>query len=304
MAQTMHIVLSADNTYAKYMAVTIVSVLCNKAEEDVLFFHVLDGGIQPENREKILEAVARRGSEVEFVPVDPSLLSGRALHITEKNHVTPATYYRLLIPSLIHAERCIYLDCDMICRASLGPLWNTDLGGKIAAAVKDIDEDRHSVRLGLKRYFNAGMLVLDLSMMRKLNTQKRFFEFLQEHHEKIVQHDQDILNCVLHDRIHELDMTWNCQVAKTRKCKEAGFHNLSRSAKVLHFIGHRKPWLRGCRAPERANYWMYLQKTPWKESFFHRIWRILGRLSDASENSIEDTDNCRYFNEVLGGSRQ
>lgn len=254
MAQTMHIVLSADEAYAKYMAVTMVSVLCSKAEEDALFFHALDGGIRPENREKILEAAARRGAEVEFVPVDPSLFSGRALHITEKNHVTPATYYRLLIPSLIHADRCIYLDCDMICRASLAPLWNTDLGGRIAAAVKDIDEDRHSARLGLKRYFNAGMLVLDLSMMRKLNIQKRFFEFLQEQHELIVQHDQDVINSVLDGKIKELDMTWNAQVSFTRQCRKSGFFDRGKNACIIHYIGHKKPWMYDKSVPYRCEY--------------------------------------------------
>jgi len=275
MSEAMHIVLSSDDNYAKYLAVTIVSVLCNKDKSDSLSFHILDGGIQHENRNKIEAMVKERGASIEFLAIDQSLFSGKVLNITEKNHVTLATYYRLLIPSLIKADRCIYMDCDMICRTSLAPVWRTELGSNIAAAVKDIDEDKQSERLELNRYFNAGFFFMDLKAMREEGTQEQFFGFIEEYHDQIVMHDQDVLNCVLHGRIHELDMTWNCQVTKTHKCKDIGFHKLSHTANILHYIGRKKPWVRGCRAPGRGEYWKYLQETPWRESKLSNFIHIL-----------------------------
>ncbi len=253
----MHVVLSSDDNYAKYLAITIVSVLCNRADGDNLNFHILDGGITQQNRDKIESMVADRGASIELLPIDQALFSGKVLNITEKNHVTLATYYRLIIPSLLQADRCIYMDCDMICRASLVPVWKADLGNCIAAAVKDIDEDKQSERLGLTHYFNAGFFLMDLKAMREEGTQKQFFRFIEEHHDRIIMHDQDVLNCVLHGRIYELDMTWNCQVTKTHKCRETGFHDLSRTANVLHYIGRKKPWVKGCRAPGCTAYWDY-----------------------------------------------
>lgn len=257
MRNDIHVVLSADDNYARPLAVTMLSVLCNRAENDVLFFHVLDGGITEAKRCHIRSMTDSRGAKVEFIPVSAELFSGMCLNITKENHVSLATYYRLLIPSLVHASRCIYMDCDMICRSSLASLWNTQLNDCIAAAVKDIDEDKQSARLGLTRYFNAGLFLMDLDAMRREDIQKDFFHFLEEPYERIVMHDQDVLNCVLDGRIHELDRTWNCQVAKTHKCKETGFHALSRTANILHFIGHKKPWMWGCRAPGRMSYWKY-----------------------------------------------
>lgn len=268
MAAPMHVVLSADDKYAKYLAVTIVSVLSNRAEGDEMVFHVLDDGIRQENRRKIVELVTNHRGFIEFVPVDQQMFSGKVLNITAENHVTLATYYRLLIPSLIKVERCIYMDCDMVCRASLAPLWKTDLEDCIAAAVKDIDEDKQSVRLQLKRYFNAGFLLMNLTAMRIEGIQERFFHFIEQYYDRIVMHDQDVLNWVLHGRIHELDMTWNCQVAKTHKCRETGFYELSRKANILHFIGHRKPWMHGCGAPERNEYWKYRRELPWNKKFW------------------------------------
>lgn len=273
MRNDIHVVLSADDNYARPLAVTMLSVLCNRAEDDALFFHVLDGGITEANRCRIGKMTESKGVKIEFLAVSADLFSGMPLNITKENHVSLATYYRLLIPSIVHAPRCIYMDCDMICRSSLAALWNTQLNDCIAAAVKDIDEDKQSARLGLTRYFNAGLFLMDLDAMRREDIQKDFFHFLEEQHERIVMHDQDVLNCVLDGRIHELDMIWNCQVAKTHKCRESGFYDLSNTARILHFIGHKKPWMWRCNTPKRSIFWTYLQKTPWKESFLCNIIR-------------------------------
>ena len=267
MSDTMHIVLSSDDNYARPLAVTIMSVLCSKAKDDSLSFHILDGGITADNRRRLSDMVTARNAAIEFIPISAELFSGKTLNITSQNHVSLATYYRLLIPALIAADRCIYMDCDMICRTSLAPLWSTPLGSDLAAAVKDIDENKQGDRLGLKRYFNAGLFLMDLEAMRREHTQEAFFRFLEEHHDRIVMHDQDVLNCVLEGRIHELDMAWNCQVAKTHKCRETGFHALSSTANILHFIGHRKPWHWKCKSPGRAEFWKYAEKAMWDITF-------------------------------------
>jgi len=275
---SIHIVLSSDDNYARYLAVTIVSVLANRAEDDKLVFHILDGGIRQKNREIIAKLVANYGGSIEFLTVDQSLFSGKMLNITAQNHITLATYYRLLTPSLIKADRCIYMDCDMICCSSLVPVWRTEFDGYLAAAVQDISDKELAPRLGVKNYFNAGFFLFNLRAMREEGIQERFFRFIEEHHDRILMHDQDVLNAVLEGRIFELDKRWNCQVCKTRACKEKGFHTLSRNASVLHYLGRRKPWVKGCRAPGREQYWKYLEMTPWKMSAAEKIRFQIGDI--------------------------
>ncbi len=272
MPEMIHVVLAADDRYAAHLGVVMASILHHRSEESVTF-HVLDGGICPENREKLCAVTRTCGADPVFHSVNADCFSQLDLRIQKGDHVTKAAYYRLLLPSLLKERRCIYMDCDMICRSSLKPLWDTELGACPAAAVRDIDEDRHTARLGLARYFNSGLLLMDLERMRKEALQQDFLRCMKEQAERIVMHDQDVINIVLQGRMLELDMTWNCQVARTRKCRETGFHALSRTANVLHFIGHRKPWTRGCRAPERRQYRTYLQLTPWRESLVRRLLR-------------------------------
>lgn len=257
MCNAIHVVLSSDDNYTRPLAVTMLSALYNRRKDDILFFHILDGGIAEANRRRISAMTENLHAAVEFISVPADLFSGMTLNITRENHVSLATYYRLLIPSLVQATRCIYMDCDMLCRASLAPLWETSLDGYLAAAVIDIDEDKQSTRLSLKRYFNAGLFLMDLDAMRREGIQKIFFRFIEEYYERIIMHDQDVLNCVLEDRIYKLDKTWNCQVSKTHKCKEMGFYELSKTANILHFIGHKKPWMWNCKAPGRVEYWKY-----------------------------------------------
>lgn len=275
----MHVVLSADNNYARPLAVTMMSVLCNRRDDDDIFFHVLDGGIHPGNRHRIIDMVTARSASIEFLSIPSDLFSGMSLNITAENHISLAAYYRLLIPSLIKADRCIYMDCDMICRTSLAPLWNTPLDNNLAGAVKDIDEDKQRQRLGLRRYFNSGLFLMNLRGMREESCQEKFFHFIKSESSRIVMHDQDVLNCVLHNRIYELDMTWNCQVCKTHQCHITGFYDLSKNASILHFIGHKKPWMFGCTSPMSniyKDYFKYIPFSKLKYSLFMLLNNLYG----------------------------
>lgn len=274
MKRLLHVALAADDRYVRPLGVTMASVLCNRDGEDIRF-HVLDDGISPAGRKRLRDEAESFGSSVSFLPVNAAVLDALDLRILADHHVTRAAYCRLLLPSLLPEDRCLYMDCDMICRSGLGALWDTDLGSCAVAAVRDIDEDVHCARLGLDRYFNSGLLLMDLAAMRREHLQERFLRFIAERADSIVMHDQDVLNVVLGERIRALDMTWNCQLNRTRKCRTSGFHALRRTANILHFIGRRKPWVRGCNAPCRREYWKYVQKTPWKEPFLPALLHAL-----------------------------
>ena len=277
MQDMMHIVLSSDANYGIYMGVTIFSALRNKSDGDSFFFHILDGGIASRDKELLMRMIGEAGSRAEFIPVDDRRFDGMSLNL-ESHHVTIAAYYRLFIPTLLDIPRCIYLDCDMIIRGSLMPLWQTDLHGSIAAGVPDINADLSQKRLGLDSYVNSGMLLMDIDAMRKENIQERCLETIRNNPEKLRYHDQDVLNMVLRHRILILGKEWNCQICKTHKCRETGFFALRDSAPVLHYIGHRKPWHRRCRTPKRLQFWLYLQQSPWAEAPAMHAWHVFRSL--------------------------
>lgn len=91
--------------------------------------------------------------------------------IVPPGHITQAMYYRYLFADMLPktVTRLIYLDADIICKGNILPLWQTDLQGKVLGAVRDWGEAKSCDRIGLKngRYFNSGVLLLDLTKWRQ-----------------------------------------------------------------------------------------------------------------------------------------
>ncbi|AIR09843.1 Putative bifunctional glycosyl transferase, family 8 [Ligilactobacillus salivarius] len=94
----------------------------------------------------------------------------------------------MLLPELLpDVKRILYLDVDMLILDSLGELYRTDLGNNILGVVRDFPftNDKSSWSYFLlgefgNRYFNSGMLLMDLVAMRENNIVSRFMEFILE----------------------------------------------------------------------------------------------------------------------------
>lgn len=97
----------------------------------------------------------------------------------DKARLPIGTYFRIIVPEVLtDLERVIYLDTDMVVNASLTPLWQTPLEGNFIGACEDSLVFYHrrvnaeSVLFGKQgeRYFNAGMMLMDLKLMRQYST--------------------------------------------------------------------------------------------------------------------------------------
>ena len=97
--------------------------------------------------------------------MDSTLIDNLPLSKAEGlNHISKATYYRLLIADILPKEidRVLYLDCDIIVNDSLEELWGIDMTGKAIAASPQIGSGHDCERLGYPiedGYFNAGQFL-------------------------------------------------------------------------------------------------------------------------------------------------
>ncbi|MBR2694122.1 MAG: hypothetical protein IKE69_07900 [Thermoguttaceae bacterium] len=96
-------------------------------------------------------------------------------------------------------KKISYLDCDTIVRGNLSELWNTDLDGAALAGVID----RSAIELwgdytktltygGIPGHLNAGVLMMNLDLIRALKTDKAALELLNTLFYQFA--DQDVLN--------------------------------------------------------------------------------------------------------------
>lgn len=162
---------------------------------------------------------------------------------------TEAAYLRLALPAAFVDEyrRVLYLDSDVYIRGGdFSALLDLPLGGRAVAAVRDNIQWRSPNRrpeqfrlLGLptSRYFNSGLLLIDVPAFNASGLLARCLAFAKAHEGRMIGHDQNLLNCVLRGDWGELHPVWNWQYTRASMLFEA-----MEGAHMLHFIGAKKPW--------------------------------------------------------------
>lgn len=290
----MTIVLATDDRFAQHCAVTMRTVLSHN--EDVEFY-VLTEGLTTANVAR-LRAVAG-SSPLHVCQVDSQALQGFPMPEVRTEKISIATYYRLFITQLLPAtvSRVLYLDCDLVVRGSLLPLWQTDLTGKALAAVHYPDcptMARNCQRLDIaphrpnpqthepptSGYFNAGVLLMNLDYWRSHHLPQRYFDFISEGKYPLRQRDQDVLNAVTSDETASLPWQYNVMGNELATIKEivtgeqlAYVEALEKVEPVIvHFSFRLKPWEFGCRNPYRHEYRRALRQTPYRGARLQFSW--------------------------------
>lgn len=267
-----NICLSSDDNYAQHLGVTIASILKTAKKSDDLHFYILDGGISEKNKHNLLSLKSIKNFHMEFLSVNEKDFEKCPLM---GNHITIATYYRFMIPTLLpQLDKILYLDCDIIVNDSLSRLYNEDISEYWMAGVEDLGYYQH--RRLLKRetesfYVNAGILLLNLKKWREDGIEQKLFEFAEKNAEILVHQDQDVLNMVLNEKTKPLDYKWNVQDSFFRP-GDINIHPnkvLLKKAKknpaIIHFTGKAKPWSDFKSLPKAHLYLKYLKYTPWNK---------------------------------------
>ena len=277
------IVMAFDENYAPHAAACMLSAILNAARGDFLHFFILaDSALATVTRRRIEQVCMRAGAPITFLDVDPRAFDGLPLN---RGHVSRATYYRLAIPEMIPTEikRVIYLDADAIVVDDLAALWEADMQGAALAACPDEGGAMQSARLNLPsthRYFNAGLLLLDLEKLRAMDFKGGAIKTYARNAADIELQDQDILNLMFCNETAYLPLRFNAnsslfvfnRLAPSYSDAEA----LAAAADpaILHFTDAKKPWRANCAHPLRHIYWRFRNQTPWRENFASKIARL------------------------------
>ena len=249
------IVFAADESYGMPLATAIRSLIEANEKISEVEIYVLSNGISNRTQARVAESFAGFAMRLHWLPVDLTTYSDfRTLHYASK-----MTFARLQIPDLLpaHIERALYLDADVLILRDITELLLTDLGAAPLGAVLDsMDRERPLVDHrpagvpAVTRYFNAGMLLVDLKNWRAAQVSERAFRFL-EANPQTPYADQDALNVACDEVWIELDERWNFQ----RSRDLPAFRSASPSAPaILHFVTADKPWYPNTRNRNAALY--------------------------------------------------
>lgn len=273
------IIFSTDNKYAPHCAAAIASILLNCKSNVNFRFHIFDGNISIKNKSKLNNLKKIRNFEINFYNMKKYNFSEFALN---RSYISEATYYRLMMLDVLpkNLEKVIYLDCDIIVEQDIKEFWDSNITGFYAGVVEDEGSVLQIRRMNLplkNNYFNAGILLLNLNELRKINFKEKCFEYYQKNKSIITLQDQDILNGVLNGKCKFLPLKWNANAriylgnSLERKYSindeiEAGYNPA-----IIHYTDIQKPWKIICNHPLKNEYWKYRQMTPFKYNYV-KLW--------------------------------
>lgn len=250
-----NIIFAVNDSYASKLAVTIISILENNNNENFCFY-ILSSDFSKKSKQNIEKIKQKyQNWSIKYITPEKALFENLKLNI---EYISIETYYRYIIANiLINSDKALYLDADLVVNGSLSELYKTDLTGYYCAGVKDshIEKSGYKTKLGFSDtdlYINAGVLLLNLDMIRQENLVEKLFKNTHELSNTISYQDQDIINITFKNKIKELDSIYNFATINAKEEKDK-----RNSAIIIHYTGKRKPWHKGCKNKVRKIWFKY-----------------------------------------------
>ena len=281
----MHIALSTDDRYSMACGVCIASIYENHKSDDV-HVHVLTSGLSKANVARFMELAAGYGRHIDIIQVKDEYFSGLKL----STRFPVSIYYRLLLPRVLESDRVLYLDCDIIVNGNLRPLYDHSMpDGCPAVVVEDQWSDDMEVksRAGVTvRYFNSGVMLMNLDCWRRNQIAQKCVEFIHDNPERCVYPDQDALNHVIGNSVIFAEYGYNFQELmygdrKHLRLDPSKFEMIDKwigCPAVIHYSGYHKPWYTDTTHPKADVFLDYLRKSPWKNARLRAYFGIIEKL--------------------------
>ncbi len=279
------IFFAVDDGYCPFLAVAIQSLIDNSSAENTYLIKILHTDISDENKKKIAK-YERENVDIEFVDLNYYIQKVKDKLYT-RDYYSKTTYFRLFLPNLYpQYDKVLYLDSDIVILDDIAKLYNTDMGDNlVAAAPDDVIQFNEVFQVYVekvvgvadyRRYFNAGILLMNLDEMRKFKFQEKFLYSLDRITFAVAQ-DQDYLNRLCKGRVKLIDRIWNRMPIADPKIK-------TENVKLVHYNLAFKPW-HFEDILYKEFFWMYAQET----EYFDTIQNIRDNFSE--EDRFKDNQS-------------
>ena len=303
------VAFSCDDNGAAFLRVAVWSLLKHYAGEEPIRINVLVGygGHSEENRRLLDDVVGGFGNaSVRYVDVEGAVAPYRDLILHRENsRWNVFTWTPVFEPELLGdvTGNLVHFDIDVLFNADISPLFELDLGdrlfaavyeyGKVKGKVESVIWDRGILPESVERYFNTGVLVMNVAKCREERTAERIVEWYRDHYAVADRIEQDAYNALFWDRVAPLPVAWNFHDRNMKgyakwnledrywlgnpplECLDAAL-----APKILHFWGPKKPWKKSHR-PYRRLYHAAMRAvglTPPGEQILAPYYNLANRL--------------------------
>jgi len=255
---TVHICMIADENYVLPTSVAIRS-MCSTVTASDYCIHIVTSKLSAEaearfrqlETDKVKIDIIREDAEARFA----------GMHTFTEGAICVASIAALLkfiLPALFpELDRILYLDGDLIVKTDLGELYATELGESYAATVTDSGSMyyQHAYTNAVQRYFNSGVMLLNLAKMREDGISEKLIETKRSMTDNNLM-DQDAFNVVFDGKTVALPIIYNYLPVNLDRSKKWKITDVNRlfgtefsdkkeldaAARIVHYSSKDKPW--------------------------------------------------------------
>ena len=267
------IAMAADDNYTYPTLVSITSLMENSKKDTHYDIYIMTPGeFAEENSQKLLNLQDKYCNRCKISLID---MKDRYKDANDKGHITTPTYYRLSLSSLLpNINKIIWLDGDTLIFEDLTDMLNLDMNGLYYRGF--LDNNIHGTKaFGIQNdhYICAGVMLVNLEKLRQDNMEEKFEAFIKENNDRLVQHDQTVINvlCAKNNGIlpakygvfnfsdDESARLYARNLIAKNRYSEREMVEAYRKPAILHCI--HKPWTDP--AWSKANLWWHYAERTW-----------------------------------------
>lgn len=246
------IVLAANYQYSEQIMTTIKSIFCHNRNIKI---YLINNDIPSEWFKSVNSRLSVFDSEIIDAKAFESAVNGF------KTDISYTVFFRYFVSDFVQEDRVLYLDCDIVVKSDLTPLFELDMQGYPVGAVRD----QGGWVYFTYDIFNAGVLLIDNCYWKEHSIKDKLIELTNELHETVEMADQSILNILFKDNWLRLPATYNFIPNHASFSDETKDENYLPT--IVHYLTHRKPWDKFTKQLYRKDWWLYNQ-LDWSEVVF------------------------------------
>ncbi len=249
----MNILVTLNSGYIKPLAVMLNSLLSSNTNRDFRVF-VAHSSLTEQDFCYLKKHVPMQRCELVNIRVPAAMFSDAPV----LERLPKETYYRLFAAQLLPREinRVLYLDPDLVVVHPIDRLYRLDFKGNLFAAASHqfgpmqwLNRTRLHMPEG-SRYINAGVMLMNLELLREVQDVQAVFDYIQENRKKLYLLDQDILNGMYGGSILPVDaLLYNLDDRYllnhnllTRPSRHVDMEWVAKNVVIVHYCGKSKPW--------------------------------------------------------------
>ena len=283
---TIPIFYAIDDSYAKFVAVSIKSLIMNANNNYNYDINVIYENLSEENAKKL------KSLETDNVKIILTEMNQNLSMITDKlgNRLREYTFtltifFRLFIPVMFPKyDKCIYIDADTVIPGDISRLYNEDLGNNYLGCIVDkstIDNEilasyfEEVVGIPRDKYINSGVLLMNSKKLRELKIDEKFLDLYTKYGFDVIAPDQDYINSMCYGHIKYLSDIYDAMPNPNNKEVEKPV--------IIHYNLFLKPWQYD-DVQYYDYFWKYAKSTP----FYDEILEI--KNSYTNEDRKKDSE--------------